>query len=337
MKEEVAQAHDPRAFESVVAGMLGRDLAAGWGDAEALPRSRYVLIDGALCPEGWIEAWSHEHGLDAEPLFLRMPEAASHAKGPHFIEVPRAALGVSHPLIRSLAEGPGVWQALTVTASPVPIMKLHAHLRGFLNGVLEDETSVLLRWYDARIGIPMLDVLPELTRAALLRPFAYWRSWDWHYRPAEIAGPSRQGLPEYTTPIPVDEALLKALEGLNATQSLIVRLEEENPVPEISPLPMNPALKHYVAERELGLATELGLAAGFRDRLALVWFALHVHPDAWRHAPMCEEAQRRFAKKSDMDWLYEESALRPRGEQALAALADAFLAGLEAERASVGM
>jgi hypothetical protein len=36
-----------------------------------------------------------------------------------------------------------------------------------------------------------------------------------------------------------------------------------------------------------------------------------------------------------MDWLYNERASRLQGERALAALADAFLEGLEAERMSV--
>jgi hypothetical protein len=333
VKEEIGteeEAHDPDVFLSVVAGILSRDLATWWDKAEAF--ARYVLIDGALCPEGWIETWCQEHGLDAEPLFLRMPEAAYHAKGPHFVEIPGTALGVSHPLVRSLAEGPGVWQALAVMASPVPIMKLHSHLRGFLNGALEDGTSALLRWYDARVGIPLLNTLPEATRAAFMRPFCCWRSWDWHYRPLGIAGPLKQGLPECSGPIPVDEPLLKALCGLNVIQDLIAYLEEEAPMPEITPLPMCPALRHYIVERELQQAWDLGLVSSFQDQLAVAWFALHVHPDVWRHAYMREEAQKRFAKVGDMEWLYDEQASRARGEQALIKLAKAFLDALEADR-----
>jgi hypothetical protein len=326
----VTKPYDPHAFTNAVAGILCRDLAAWWGKEEATPR--YVLIDGALCPEGWIAAWRHEQGLDAEPLFLRTPEAVSYVKGPRFVEVPRMALGAAHPLLRSLAEGPGVWQALTVTASPVPAMQLHTHLRNFLNGVLEDETSVLLRWYDARVGIPMLNALPEAACVAFTRPFAYWRSWDWQYRPVELAGPAKPGLPRFATPVPIDETLLKTLSELNRTQYLIARLEEENPVPDVSQLPMCPALRHYVAERELGLAQELGLAANLRDRLAVIWFALHVHPDVWRHAYMREEAQKRFAKRRTMNWLYDERASRAQGERALAELAAAFLKAMEAER-----
>jgi hypothetical protein len=328
MKKETG--HDPGAFLSAVAGILSRDLADWWGGQETT--SRYVLIDGALCPEGWIEAWCRERQLDAEPLFLRMPEAESHALGPYFVEIPRTALGASHPLVRSLAEGPGVWQALTVMASPVPIMKLHAHLRGFLDGVLEDETNVLLRWYDARVGIPLLNLLPEAARAAFLQPFAYWKSWDWHYRPAGIAGPEKPGLPEFVTPAPIDEALLKALGGLNVVQNLIAHLEEENPVPEIPPLPMCPALKHHIAERELQQAWDLGLAKSFRNQRAVVWFALHIHPDVWRHAYMRESAQKRFARRGVMNWLYEERASRPQGERALREQARVFLEALETER-----
>jgi hypothetical protein len=326
----VEQKHDPDIFISAVARILGRDLAAWWEKTEA--SSRYVLIDGALCPEGWIEAWRHEHGLDAEPLFLRMPEAVSYLKGPYLVEVPRTAMGASHPLVRSLAEGPGVWQTLTIMASPIPIMKLHAHLRRFLNGVLEDGTSALLRWYDARVGIPLLKTLPKATRAAFMLPFAYWKSWDWHYRPVEIAGPSKQGLPEFSTPVPIDEALLRALSKLNTIQDLIAGLEEEDPVPEVSPLPICPALRHYIVEREFQRAWDLGLASRFRDQLAVIWFALHVHPDVWRHAYMRKEAQRRFADRGTMNWLYDERALRAQGEWALAGLANGFLEGLEAER-----
>jgi hypothetical protein len=321
--------HDPDTFLSAVAEILSHDLAAWWGNLEKT--SRYVLIDGALCPEGWIEAWCREHKLDAEPLFLRMPEADSHALGPHFVEVPRTALGASHPLLRSLAEGPGAWQALTVMASPVPIMKLHAHLRGFLDGVLEDETSVLLRWYDARVGIPLLNLLPKAARAAFLQPFSYWKSWDWRYRPAGIAGPEKPGLPEFATPVPIDEPLLKALGGLNVVQDLIAHLEEENPVPEIPPLPMCPALKHHIAERELQQTWEMGLAASFRDQLAVIWFALHIHPDVWHHAHMRESAKKRFAGQGVMNWLYEERASRPQGERALAEQARAFLEALKTE------
>jgi len=329
-KEEInlaVQEHNPDVFKSAVAKVLGRNLSAWWGKIEASPR--YALIDGALCPEGWIEAWCHEHGLDAEPLFLRMPEAAFHAKGPHLVEIPSTVMGNSHPLVRSLAEGPGVWQALTITASPVPIMKLHAHLRGFLNGALEDETSVLLRWYDARIGIPLLNALPETTRAAFMRPFSYWKSWDWHYRPVEIIGSLKQGLPEFSTPAPIDEELLKTVNGLNNIQHLIAHLEREAPISEVQPLPMCPALRHYIAERELQQALTLGFALSLRDQLAVVWYALHVHPNVWHHAYMREAAQKRFAKMNNMSWLYDERASRERGGFALAALANAFLEELE--------
>jgi hypothetical protein len=60
-----------------------------------------------------------------------------------------------------------------------------------------------------------------------------------------------------------------------------------------------------------------------------------MHPDARHHARLGEEAQRRFAREADMDWLYNERASRLQGERALAALADVFLEAMEAERMSV--
>jgi hypothetical protein len=325
-------AHDPKVFERHVAEILGSDLAAHWGQAGSLPR--YILIDGGQCPEGWIDRWCHEQGQDAEPLFLRTPESAWHPQGQHLIEIPGTAMGETHPLITSLAQGPCVWQALTVTASPLPVMKLHAHLRGFLGGVLEDGTEALLRWFDARVGMALLDTLPESTRTTFMQPFAFWKSWDWHYQPVAIEGPKRPSLPEAPPAlVPIDEKTLKTLSALNVVQSLIAHLEDEPPLdPDIAPLSMSPALKHYIAARELEAAQALGLATRFGDQLSVLWFALHVHPDVWRHAHMQEEGKRRFAKTGTMRWLLLEHRLRAQGEQALARLGAEFLAEMKAGR-----
>jgi hypothetical protein len=324
--------HDPKRFEREVAEVLKHDLVALLGKPREIPC--YALIDGGCCPDGWLEGWRHEQGLDVEPLFLQTSEAAYHAKGPHWIELPREALGRAHPLIQTLAEGPGVWQALTIAASPLPIMKLHAHLRGFLGGVLEDQTEVLLRWYDARVGIPMFRILPAATREAFRLPFVFWKSWDWNYHPVELEGNSpsvRPALPDQPTPVPIDETTLKALEQLNGVQRLIARLEEEAPLAEgVDPLPMSPALKHHIAERELEQASSLGLELSTRDQLSILWFAFHVHPDIWRHTAIREEAKTRFAQRGTLDWLLREQALRAQGEQVLVNVGAAFIEQLGA-------
>ncbi|GHU47085.1 hypothetical protein AGMMS50289_21750 [Betaproteobacteria bacterium] len=327
--ESPIQPHDPEAFNREVAEALSHDLATVLGRVRSMPR--YALIDGSLCPKGWLDAWCNEQGLDAEPLFLRTPEAALHPRGPHLIELPNAPMGRAHSLIKTLAEGPGVWQALTLTASPLPIMKLHAHLRAFLGGILEDKTEALLRWYDARVGIPMLQILPAAAQTAFMQPFAFWQSWDWNYQPIELKGEKQQSLPDYPTPVPIGEETLKALSGLNVVQGLIARFEEDPPQQDldVSPLPMTSALKHYIAERELGEAQNLGLTKTLINQKAILWFAFHVHPDIWRHAHMREEAKKRFAKLGTMTWLFQEHTLRQRGEQALAEMGAAFIARLK--------
>jgi hypothetical protein len=329
------QIHDPEAFNREVAGVLCHDLATLLGKVR--PMSHYALIDGSQCPKGWLDAWCHEQGLDAEPLFLRTSEAALHPRGPHLIELPNRPMGETYPLIKTLAEGPGVWQALTLVASPLPIMKLHAHLRAFLGGILEDKTEALLRWYDARIGIPMLNTLPKAARQAFMQPFAFWKSWDWNYQPVELEGGEKHSLPDYPTPILIDEATLKALSNLNVAQSLIARFEEDPPQQDldVSPLPMTPALKHYIAEQELGEAWRLGVASQFQDRLAILWFALHIHPDIWRHAHMREEAKKRFAELGTMNWLFQECSLRQQGEQALTNLGEQFLSNIKTRRVDI--
>jgi hypothetical protein len=329
--EENYIAHDPERFKREVALLLGHDLGLLLGQARNMPH--YALIDGGQCPEGWLDAWRRDYRLDAEPLFLRTPEAAHHALGPQLVELPKEALGATHPLIESLAAGPGVWQALTLSASPLPILELHAHLSAFLGGVLDDGTEVLLRWYDAAIGLPLLNTLPEAARSAFMQPFAFWKSWDWHYRPVELSGPKKQSLPDHPVPVPIDEATLQTLSALNVVQSLIAYLEDEPPLnPDIAPLPMAPALKHDIAERELKQAQGLGLASRFMDQLAVLWFALHVHPDIWRHPHMREEGQTRFAKQKTMNWLLREHRLRKQGEQALARMGASFIANLKAAR-----
>jgi len=327
-----SETHAPESFEREIAEILSGDLTAHWGRAGSPPR--YVLIDGGQCPEGWLDAWRRENALDAEPLFLRTPEAAWHAQGPHLIEIPGTALGETHPLIQSLAAGPGVWQALTVTASPLPVMKLHAHLRAYLVGVLDDGTQALLRWFDARVGNALLNTLPERTRATFMQPFAFWKSWDWHYRPVAIEGPKRPSLPEdHPAPVPIDETTLQALGTLNEVQRLIAHLEDEPPLdPDSAPLSMSPALKHHIAARELEAARKLKLTPTLDDQRAVLWFALHIHPDIWRHAHMQEEGQRRFAKTGTMHWLMREHRLRAQGEQALARLGAAFIAEMKAMR-----
>ena len=333
--EPSIQPHDPAVFNREIARVLSYDLAILLGEVGRMPH--YALIDGSLCPKGWLEAWCNEQGLDAEPLFLRTSEAALHPRGPHLIELPNDPMREAHPLIKTLAEGPAIWQALTLMASPLPIMKVHAHLRAFLGGVLEDKTEALLRWYDARVGIPMLKTLPRAAQEAFMRPFAFWKSWDWNYQPIELEGEKRQSLTDYPTPVLIDEETLKALSKLNVVQGLIARLEEEAPQQDgdVLPLPIAPALKHYIAERELGETWRLGVASRFQDRLAILWFAFYIHPDIWRHSHMQKEAKKRFAELETMNWLLQERSLRQQGEQALANLGEQFVANVKVRRADV--
>ncbi len=338
-------AHDPSRLPAEIAALLREDLyeffaAPRASSASATPSTRYALIDAILCPPDYVFELGDAHGLNFTAVFLGTAEAAYHKKGPFLLQLPDDPLERNHPLIAALAETPGLKQALTLIESPLPLPELCAWLRAWLKAELDDGARILLRWFDARIGITLLQTLPPELSGRFLSPFRHWHAWDWNYRPRRLSGPTRPAPEKIPEPIRIDPATLKTLGAISTVQETIHYLDTEDPTPrpEIAPLPMLPALRHYVAECELDTIRRMGLSLSRNDRLSALWFALHAHPRFWQDPDLREKARRRYLKENSLDWLisdpsfYDFAHRSGDAARALAEAGEAFLAEARADR-----
>ena len=151
--------HQPERFVDEVAALLAKEIRLILTEADRLLPATppwYALVCAAqwpaTLPDQGLAALCETLDLDAEPLFLRTPEAMHHASGPHLIAlagVPRHQLGV---LARHLGQA-AANRALTLFNSTVPEAELQAHLRGWMNGRLGDGSEVLWRYFDGRMGL----------------------------------------------------------------------------------------------------------------------------------------------------------------------------------------
>lgn len=199
------------------------------GAATATPMHRYALVSAGQCEEGVVARMVAMQELACERLFMQTPEAEMADIGPWLVEIPTSS---SESLRYALAHQAAA-EALTLMASPLRLQKLSAHLRGFLSGTLLDGSSVLLRYFDPRIGFDMFAHWSDPVQRKFSRPLAWWAGWDGDLRIRYIKGgadteitPSNEGV-ELTAEWV--QAIDKAGEANLVIALLCEELETSNP------------------------------------------------------------------------------------------------------------
>ncbi|WP_369645747.1 DUF4123 domain-containing protein [Variovorax sp. V118] len=251
--------------------------------ATATPIHRYALVSAGQCEEGVVARMVAMQELACERLFMQTPEAEMADIGPWLIEIPASS---SESLRHALAHQAAA-EALTLMASPLRLQKLSAHLRGFLSGTLPDGSSVLLRYFDPRIGFDIFAHWSDPVQRKFSRPLAWWAGWDGDLRIRYIKGsadteitPSNEGV-ELTAEWV--QAIDKAGEANLVIALLCEELETSNPPAADLLAQMHPLLRRKIAQAALAFARHAGLAGwdnkAHACRLALLKHArFHTHP-----------------------------------------------------------
>ncbi|WP_439683121.1 DUF4123 domain-containing protein [Cupriavidus oxalaticus] len=190
---------------------------------QTAPTPRYALIDAGQLhlTEVQLVPLLREHALPFEPILRHTPEAALETVGPYLVELDDANPAALEALTGLMEHG---W-IISVLSSSLPAFKLHTHLRGCLNGLLEDGTAVQLRYYDPRILAVLLRSAPDSIRSPLIGPIDTMAWWDRELHWQALKGQNNQTLrPEqesFVLPNSLVQALGKTGQA-DLTRSLIV-------------------------------------------------------------------------------------------------------------------
>ena len=326
-----AAPHHPAHFNTQVVHGLSLDLAV------LLRQSRgacYALIDSGLCAPGAFEGLVRAHALQAEPLFARTRDRGHAESGPWLVALP-AAPGPT--LIEALAVTAGVTQAMSLLSSALPPERLHAHLRGWFDGILEDGTEVLLRWYDPRIAVTVLCSWPEEPRRQFMQAFQWWVSWDARFSPMEVSPAERSRQPAAAPrqrPLPVSADMLLALADASQAEHMLFLTRDE----DIDPGELDhiaPAMQRLIARSQIANAHDLSLHS-WDDRRVWVTLGLRIGPAVARD-PQLREFARYCASHSGglLSFLGRVppdhlAALHERAARDLAEIAELVLAKMQA-------
>ncbi|WP_160472345.1 DUF4123 domain-containing protein [Cupriavidus sp. SW-Y-13] len=140
------------------------------------PIPGYALVDAGQLhlTEVQLVPLLQTHALPFEPILRHTPEAGMEAVGPYLVELENATADAVDAVVGLMEYG---W-VVSFLSSRLPLFKLHSHLRGCLNGILEDGAHVQLRYYDPRILAQLLQVAPDEIRTALTGPIDTFAWWD---------------------------------------------------------------------------------------------------------------------------------------------------------------
>ncbi|MCY1337256.1 hypothetical protein D3C81_950940 [compost metagenome] len=218
----------------------------------------YALIDAGQLhlTEADLEALLHKHRLAFEPLLRHTPEAQLESVGPYLV-----------PLGNADAHGLGAIAGLMEYGWPVcflssrlPDFKLHSHLRGCLNGRLENGAPVQLRYYDSRVLPPLLATASDQVRGPLLAPLDAVAWWDRALRwQVTKGGNSSQFLPD-TAAFELSDTLIEALGSAGEPDLILSLITEENAaVDELGAL--SPHLQYQIVAELVQRARAHGLTS----------------------------------------------------------------------------
>ena len=270
---EFAPPHDPQQFLSEAAQTISHDLRILLQPLRAT--SCYALVNTGQCKPGSIAKLIAEHELDAEPLFAHTADDAHVDQGPWLLRLPERS---SDALLLRLASDVGTSQALSVIASPLRNHVLCGHLRSWFNGLLEDKSQVLMRYFDPRIGLDMVQCWPRPVRQQFLSAMQWWVSWDHLFTPRIIHGNAQPQPAELSEPLAINTELQLTLDRLNHAERLQALILKEDTDPGELDHIAQPLLR-VIAHMQLQRAAEMDLNA-WSDQRLLVALGLRMHPQA---------------------------------------------------------
>lgn len=186
----------------------------------------YALIDAGQLHLTEIDLASmlRQHGFAFEPLLRHTPEATLESVGPYLVPLGKA----NAPGLEAIAGLMEVGWPVCFLSSRLPDFKLHSHLRGCLNGRLENGAPVQLRYYDARVLPPLLATASDQVCAPLLAPLdavAWWdRTLHWQVTQGGNGSPFQPD----TAAFELSDTLIAALGSAGESDLILSLIAEEN-------------------------------------------------------------------------------------------------------------
>lgn len=239
----------------------------------------YALVEAGSCsaPDALV-SWTMRHRLPSNSLFAGTAESRYAAEGPWLIALPETC---SRALLEELAAFAALHRALLLIGSPLPLLRLTLHLQSWLNAVTQDaqggSTELLVRYFDACIGMAMVDLWPEAERQAFVGAFDWWGGWDERFAPHIRPGRRDPVAAIRTTPLHITEAMLEQIDTLNRAERLLALVAEQDvDAGELDGIP--PWLRGVIAHQAVAQANALGLG-GWQDARLAVALALRVNPE----------------------------------------------------------
>ncbi|MFJ4293192.1 DUF4123 domain-containing protein [Cupriavidus sp. NPDC089707] len=224
--------------------------------------SAYALIDAGQLhlTDVDLEALLRQNHLSFEPVLRHTPEAGLESVGPYLVEL-SAANAKALEAVTGLTEHG--WPVCFLS-SRLPDLKLHTHLRGCLNGLLESGAPVQLRYYDSRVMTSLLAMAPDHVRASLLAPLDTIAWWNRALRWEVTRGSNSHQFQSEEASFSLPDTLISAL-GKAGEPDLILSLiaEEDTASGELDALA--PHLQYQIVAdlvrraREHGLSSKAGI------------------------------------------------------------------------------
>lgn len=251
------------------------------------PLRHYALVSAGQCEDGAVAHLVAMQELACERVFMQTPEAELADIGPWLLEIPASpSASLRHALAHQAAA-----EALTLMASPLRLQKLSEHLRGFLSGTLPDGSSVLLRYFDPRIGFDMLMHWPDAVKQKFIGPLAWWAGWDGDLRVQRINGAADATIAMSNNEIELTADWVQSMDKAGEANLIVALLCEEseasNPTAARLLAQMHPMLRRQIAQGALAFARRAGLT-GWENKALACRHALLKHARFYAHPGFIE-------------------------------------------------
>lgn len=324
------------AFEQELAAIRLGDIRRWLGQRGNLPV--YALVNFALCKPEAVVDLCQAHGLELFGLFENTPEEEHAAIGPQLIALTHAP---DPKWLETLAQQCAASDALSFIVSPQPMFQLVEHLQSWFDGVLEDESGVLVRYFDSRIGFELIGLLAPEERNAFLAPMRFWAGWNGTFAPTVMQGQARRTAPPRALPLPIDKALRQSIAHISLANLLLGLITEEDvedgELDHIAPL-----LQRHIAQRQLAQLQAAGLQ-DWADQRFWVGMGLRINPmlgdvetgRAWLFKAKQEETTLPSLLVDQPEELWERA--KARAPQSLSEVAQKLLASLNAQPQKLAM
>lgn len=237
------------------------------------PTRLYALVDAAQVPE---LRGTKLRRLQAEYISLFDLSKESHISkyGPLLIPI-RPERGASAPVVAALLQAMSHGWTVSWLSSKLDMGKLAEHLAGYLNGVMEDGSEVLVRYYDPRLLASFLSSPDENKKHSLLTPVNTWSYWDRELNFITIQGDNLEesdGVKDTLIPLHTQRKLADSSLGDLLTSGLT----EQSDATEFSE--WLPHALYSAVQRHLEQARDFGLSE-LADLQLFVTLSMTVHPD----------------------------------------------------------